>query len=159
MHKLINKITFILENTEAIDIPIKNIGQFRLRDVKEHFTSNARFIEKYKTSKLFAIEISKDANVPFKNLANEEELPFDRLLYCPDIVGIEVEYQDGIKEEISVPWGGDSDEINDYQKTFLSEAGNLYIVIHKKLKIKDIFDLERINRETYKIFPKDDLTS
>ena len=57
---------------------------------------------------------------------------FDRIKLCSDIVTVEVSYDDGAKETIYVPWGGDSDYENDWQKAELLEDGRLEITIKEK---------------------------
>lgn len=154
MKNLKNNIKIIFENTESLEIPIKNIGHFRISNIKEHISSTARSIEKYKTGENLFLEIDKEGNIPFKNLLNEEELTFDRLLEFNDICAIIINIDDK-KEEIELPYDGPIEEINELQKTYLSKNGNLYIVIDKEKNIEDVFNKTIIDGTKYKIFKKD----
>lgn len=160
----LKNITFVLENCDSITIDGKYIGDFYVGDIKreiKRIASNA--ICEMNITNNFMIEIHKDANVKrcdffdvfsFTDKENSH-MTFDRFLECNDITSIDFVLEEESNDfdypckaySYYVNWVGDSDYVNEAQKTYLSKAGHLYIVISKEEYVSDFFDLEEINDE------------
>ena len=167
----LKNITFVLENCDCFTIDGKYIGDFLVEDIRtsiQRIACNA--IMKMDTVHTFAIEIHKDANkerCPF-GFEDDKELTFDRLISYNDITQIEFElvehsllvenYVEEMEEPIVehyhyyIHWVGDDDCINDAQKTYISNVGNLYIVIADGKNIEDFFYKENIDDEEHMDF-------
>jgi len=151
-------ITFGLENCDYITIDGKYIGNFLVGDITTSIRRIAcNAIGKMDVCNKFIIEIHKDANSPhrpFEQLDSKENV-FDRLVKYNDITSISFDLINTYYEENQsltvehydyyVSWIGDSDENNESQKSYISDEGNLYIVISEKQKIEDFFDYDEIN--------------
>ena len=99
----------------------------------------------------FAISIYRDADVekPIEwtmGFIGDMDKPFTRLHRAKDITQINIYFNDETKEHIIVPWNHDeSDYINSYQKSYMSDKGDLYIIIDKEKDIFDVWELQEIN--------------
>lgn len=161
----LKEITFVLENCDHITIDGKYIGDFLVEDIRtsiQRIACNA--INKMDTTHTFAIEIHKNANkerCPF-GFKECKELTFDRLTSYDDITSIEFELVENYIEDGREPivehynyyvhWTGESNYINESQKSYISNVGNLYIVIADGENIEDFFDKEAIDDEEYMDF-------
>jgi hypothetical protein len=157
----LKSITFNFENCDYITIDGKYIGYFLVEDIRtsiERVAINA--IMKMNTAYTFAIEIHKDANkerYAFGQIDCErlKEITFDRFKAYDDITSIEFELEERYVDEGEMPhiehynyyvnWTGDSDYTNDSQTSYISDDGNLYIVIAQGKTIEDFFDIEMID--------------
>lgn len=156
----LKEITFVLENCDCITIDGKYVGDFLVEDIRTNIRRIAcNAIDKMDIAHTFAIEIHKDANkerCPF-GLGEDKELTFDRLVSCDDITSIDFKLIENYVEEGREPiiehyhyyvhWTGESDYVNEAQKSYISNVGNLYIVIVDGKNIKDFFDKEAIDDE------------
>jgi len=152
----IKQIELILENCDVITIDGKYIGDFLIDNIH---TSIARIacnaIEEMRYADTIMMEIHKDANkIRYQfgqtDVEEFEQLTFDRLIGCGDITSITFELVNendthSKKHHYYVNWTGDSDYVNEAQKSYISECGHLYIVISKDDDISDFFDMEEIN--------------
>lgn len=154
----LKEITFIFENCEYITIDGKHVGGFLVEDICTSIQRIAcNSIDKMDTAHTFAIEIHKDANkerCPF-GCEGDKQLTFDRFISWDDITSIQFElFQDYVEEgqepiiehyDYYLHWTGESEYKNDSQKSYISETGNLYIVIADNKRIEDFFDKEAID--------------
>lgn len=159
----LKSITFTFENCDMITIDGKYIGDFLVDEIKTSFKRIAcNAIMKFDTAHIIAIEIHKDANKERDSFDFWDchdfckHMIFDRFLEWADITHIDftLENSEDIETEYSytVNWVGDSDMVNDAQHGFVSESGNLYIVISDGNNIEDYFDIEMINDSEYMSF-------
>ena len=153
--KNIKSIELILENCDSIKIERDKIGEFFLGEIETKIARMAvNSIAKYKKSNLFLLELFKKADVNYHPFGmDEEESVFNRLTTWHDITGIDIIYENGKVENylFSYDEGEYENElgaVNINEDTYISELGNLYIVISKdKKKVTDYFSLEDINDE------------
>ena len=161
----LKEITFVLENCDCITIDGKYIGDFFIEDIRtsiKRIACNA--INKMDVVHTFAIEIHKDANkerCPF-GFIEDKELTFNRLVFYDDITSIDFKLVEDYVEESREPiiehyhyyvhWTGESDYINEAQKSYISNVGNLYIVIADGKNIEDFYDKELIDDEEHMNF-------
>lgn len=157
----LKEITLVLENCECITIDGKYIGDFLVEDIRtsiQRIACNA--IDKMDVAYTFAIEIHKDAN---KLHSEFDRKPiFDRLISWDDITSIQFElFQDYVEDgqepivehyDYYVHWTGESNQENDSQKSYISNVGNLYIVIADGKGIEAFFDKEAIDHEEHMDF-------
>lgn len=154
----LNYIEFSLENCEVIKIDGKYIGDFLVDDIKTQIMRTAcNSIDKMDICGTFIIEISKSANELYKPFSMaKEEYKFNRLKYN-DITSIEFQLShDNQIEHYYYYVDYDSDN-QDYapnlnQQSYLSELGNLYIVVDKKCKdnpdrLFEFFSKEQMNNK------------
>ena len=142
MIEKIKSISLILENTDSISFNKNVIGYFLMDKIEQGiFRIASNCISKEIISKEIFIEIFKEGNEQYNemNISNNKKYKFDRLLSCSDITSIEVHYENNDKVEEYYVYGEyDSYENNNCQKTFISEVGNLYILIDsQKREIKE----------------------
>ena len=156
----LKEITFVLENCDHITIDGKYIGDFLVEDIRTSISRIAcNAIDKMDVIHTFAIEIHKDANkerYPF-GFKEDKELTFDRLVSYDDITSIDFKLIEDYVEEGQEPtmehyhyyiyWTGEDDYTNESQKSYISNVGNLYIVIADGKNIEDFFDKEVIDDE------------
>lgn len=154
---VLDNLEFILENCDLVPVDVKHIGFFKISDIETLIIGgDACSMSNVDHANCVVIEISKNADIPYHPFGEStfaEESTF-RNLRRGDITHIEF---DLYKEEgagaysakhfnFSVDWNKDNDQYNSYQKTFVSEAGNLYIVIHKKKNVFNFFDVKSIDK-------------
>ena len=148
---MIKEIMFVFENCESIIIPANVIGELVIEDFTKNIcriACNAFF--KMETCHTFAMEIFKEGNVEVNPFDVEEykTTVFERITEYNDITSIEVVYKDGTIEKYYVDYASEGThdfEENLNQHSYISEAGNLYIVIAENKDIPDFFDKEAIN--------------
>lgn len=157
----LTKINFIFENCDCLEVDGKYIGHFLVDNIKTTIQRIAiNSIKELNIADLFVIEIHKNANkeryqfdiVDFKR----KQMAFDRLAssdITKIVFEIETQYNNGTSESKKynyyVNWSGESDYYNESQKAYLSELGNLYIVISKDKTIEDFFNKEDLNNKEY----------
>ena len=154
----LKEITFHFENCDCLTIDGKYIGNFHVGDIKtviQRIACNS--IRPMDIAYTFVIEIHKDADKEHYPLGIEEDKQsiFDRLTVWDDITFIEFTLVEQYEEDAWLPdekhysyfvhWSGDSDDINQAQKHYLSKQGHLYIVISEKETIEDYFCKENID--------------
>ena len=153
-------ITFTLENCDQITIEGKYVGGFYVGDIISEIKRIAcNSIMKMNITKEFAIEIHKNANKTHYVLGLEEckYTVFEILTSHNNITSIEFELEEQYIKDGKIPkfehykyfvnWTGDSDFVNDSQKSYISKPGHLYLAIDKNSKIEDYFDKEEIDNE------------
>lgn len=158
----LKNIRFIFENCDVITIDGKYIGNFLIDDIRTTIGRSAvNFIGKMETAYTIVIEIHKDANKERHALGLPElnQLTFDRFTKWNDITAVEFELEEQYVEDGQAPkveyyhyytnWVGDNEYENDAQSAYISENGDLYLVIDKNKQIRDYFDYEEIDDEKY----------
>ncbi|MBQ8780697.1 MAG: hypothetical protein IJZ72_03365 [Oscillospiraceae bacterium] len=147
-------IAFEFENCDGLTIEGKHIDDLRIDDIKTSFASYASgTVCKTEKAGVFAAEINKAADViryQFDDTGIEDlkQYTFQRLK-CRDIVCIAFETEDdNTKYSYDVKWS-DDDFINGFQKSYISDNGNMYIVIDEHKGIEDYFNMELINSPGY----------
>lgn len=147
----LKQITFILENCDSITIEGKYIGSFGVINMREEIRRIACNAIDHMTIADCALEIHKNAN----QIHHEHGLDmyacwvFDRLS-AGDITSIEFDLVSDVNSEhvehyqFYTEWEGEGAE-NLYQKSYVSDLGNLYIIISGKDDIPDMFNMDDIN--------------
>ena len=157
----LKNLTLIFENCDYVTIDGKYIGNFIVDDLHTCFRRIAcNAIDKVDTANTIAIEIHRDANkeryhfdqTQYENLRHKT---FSRIEEYDDITHIEFELEEDYVEEGKIPrveryeycvgWVGDSDYENEAQTSYISNGGNMYLVIAENKGIEDFFDMEEIN--------------
>lgn len=169
--KEIKDLYFKLENCEQIHIPKNAIGNLHIGGIKEEINRIAcNSISKYSIADEFAIEIYRDKSINYTTegmfLFDEDaqkksamDFVFDRLTGHQDITQIGIVFEGGSYEEYEVNYEEKtegflgSENIN--EKVYISEIGNLYIVIEDGKTIEDYFQLAEINDKNYVEYLKD----
>lgn len=156
---LIKTIELIFENCEVMEINRNEIGVFALYDVETFICRTAcNAINKYQVANTFAIEIFSEGNaehIPF-GISKYSKRRFDRIKAYNDITGIDIIYDNGNKEHYLTNFDDPRDiGDNSNQKVYISELGNLYLVIAAGKDIEDFFDLDYINNKEEIDFTKD----
>lgn len=146
MKKQVKSITLVLENCEDITIARKHIGAFYCKDITATITRAAcNSIFKEQCCREFFLEIHKDADQPFDSF-RENDTVFSRLT-DPDITAVDITYADDTKEYIFVPWKSE-ERIrcnNEYQTSYVSKCGHMYICISRDESVEDMVDFDSIN--------------
>lgn len=147
----LSKITFGFENCETLTIDGKYVGSFLVEDLTTAFRRIAcNSFDKVEIAHTFVIEIAAGADGEHKpfGIKDLETTKFKRLLMYNDITSIDFTLGEGyetIEASYWLCWVGQQEEVNEGQHTYLSELGNLYIVVSDTKKFEDFFDKETIN--------------
>lgn len=118
MSKL-KQITLILENLEELEVPVKYLKTLELEHVEEnHYLKT----DGYEIEKAYYVPDLRMAIDNFYLIQVCHDFTFDgrdalqRLLFSPDITGLNLEYEDGHVDYYQVDWGDGSDTINLHMK-------------------------------------------
>lgn len=147
----LKQITFALENCDSITVEGKHVGAFDVINMREEIRRIACNAIAHITIADCILEIHKNANQIHHEFGIDNHTcpVFDRLS-VGDIVSIELEFVSDVNAEhvehyqFYTEWEGEGDE-NLYQKSYVSDLGNLYIVISGKDDIPDVFNMNDIN--------------
>lgn len=156
-------VTIEFENCEYITLPITVFGVCHLGNIS---TSIDRIAMNAICKSVFAREIALEIFFPeaeneyvVSEFFGEKYTILQRLTSYRDITHITFTYQDDSKETFAVDY---EDEVegqlgsdNKNQKNYISECGNLYIVIDANKEVNDFFNIELINDEANMEFKKD----
>lgn len=136
--KKLSKVEFGLENCEVISIDGEYIGNFSVRDMKNHINKHYNGIMHMTTCDLFSIAINRNANAKLEAFDDDERMIFERLS-SGDICSVDLIYDDESKDSFYVDWVGESDYKNEGQKTYVSKLGDLFIVVSKDENVDTVF--------------------
>jgi hypothetical protein len=159
--KGLKQIEIGFENCETITISKNMIGRFSLDDIRpviRRIACNA--INKYWVAGEVQMEIFRCGNQKYKPFGQlEEQDMLERLSEYKDITSIDILYEDGTTESYLVDYDeGEyegclgAENINEH--IYISDLGNIYVVISKDKKIEDFFGNE-INDNKVVEFRKD----
>lgn len=132
--KLIS-IILMFENCDECVIRPDQIGMFFLDEVCESIFRDLDIgipdINRTKKCSTFCLEICSEDNFNFKEFGQEgwERPLFSRICETPDIVGVELHWESGRCELIEVPYDEDRAGTNKCQHCWVSDKGDLYVVI------------------------------
>ena len=144
--------TFEFDNFDEHTIEGKYMDYLRIEDIEKRFVSydpGTLCREEFVGS--FAVEVNSKANTVHHNpnADNREYFPFKWLSYG-DIAYISFELEDDDRKyRFPVSWS-DTPSVNEFQKSYISKHGNMYIVIDEHKGIEDYFNMELINKDGYK---------
>jgi hypothetical protein len=128
----VSQIKFIelcYENCEVFLIKPHFIHYILVSNEKMKYNTRD-FPKRYKNATNIEFSISSDADQIGGLWMEEERNPFERTQCFDDIVYIDIEYINGAKEAIYVPWDG-TDYTNYNQSSEIDQDGNLIVVIKK----------------------------
>ncbi|SDW24612.1 MULTISPECIES: hypothetical protein [Paenibacillus] len=128
-------IELVLENCESIEIVAEHMREVRISDITRSIRRIAcNSVSETVVCEHFFATIEPQANVgtAYTFWSGDTASPFGRLTEHSDITALSIRYRDGSSEYIYVPWGGDYDYINDYQRVVLNDDGSLTITIDAK---------------------------
>lgn len=147
--KYVKSIGFGFENCEYFSIDEKYFGTLELTDFNaciQRIACNA--VVKMECVDTVVMEIFSEGDDKYSSYG-EDMTKFKRLNMYNDITSISVVYNDNSEEEYYVNY---KEEVEDqlgspniYQSNYISNLGNLYIVISKDKGIFDYFNEEEIN--------------
>lgn len=157
----VQSITLMFKNCESITIPLKYVGYFFIGDIKTNLKVVAHgCIEKRDTAKEFFIEIFGEANTKYDGFYNCEL--FERLYLYQDLYMVNVTYDDGTQQYISLDYLGTKK--NAHEGVRISRLGNIYICVCAKKCLddyvleKDINNPQEVNiRKNLELLPKSKL--
>lgn len=152
----IKELTLIFENCDSITIPGIYIGDIFADEIKTKIQRMAcNHVDKMEICNSFFVEIHPDANVQHNEFGVEEEwckaTVFNRIIRCDDITGIEIVLYDKDEEETYeyyTNWCGVSEYKNIAQKSYISKAGWLYILIDENKELSDVL-FKEVDDEEY----------
>lgn len=149
MQEEIKKIELCFENCELVTIDGKYIGEFNIDNIQRSIRRVAcNYIQDALTCDHFSISIHREANKETDGGLFNDTLKLNRIQKYNDIVSVCVylneDTEDERVERIYVKWR-DSDCDNEYQKSYMNDSGDLFIVIDKNSSLEDSFDLDEIN--------------
>jgi len=128
----IKGIDICYENCEVFRVDSSYLKYISFSDAKTKYDVK-RFPNRYKVVSGLEISISSLADRVGALWLEDDRKPFNRTETYPDIVYINVEYKNGVKEIIYPPWDGD-DYTNKNQSSRIDNNGNLLIRILKAKK-------------------------
>lgn len=137
--KKVQSITFVFENCESIEFPVKYIGLIYINDITQNIKRiSLNSVKKIDVAKELFVEIFSEGDEKYNQFCAQGK--FERLMYHRDIVFVEVHYDDYSTDTIYVDYEGDMQNAN--QDNYLSNLGNLYISISHRKQVYD-FILEK----------------
>jgi len=137
----IQSITFVFENCESLELPIRYFGIVEINNIQTKIQRTAiNAVRKFTEASEVFLEIFAETNKEYDWELNAYR--FARLTKFRDIVYLDIKYDDETVESIYVDYDTDNTENNLNQDTWISNLGNLYISISKRKQIND-FILER----------------
>ena len=147
--KNIENIRLHCENCEVIEIEGRHIGEIQINGLTQNLRRHGNEIKYYKTCEYFVLEIHRDANKKYKSFGMiSDVLLFERIFNTQDIVSITIKYDNGIIDEVYLPYKEkDTFLTNEYQKVYISSVNHLYIICSKNNIPNDYFDIGYINDE------------
>lgn len=148
----VKSIDIVLENCEVYTFPTEDIGYFEMSDIREEICRLAcNSIEKDKTVHCLKMEIFDTHRLQEDYFdINVVADVFKRIAEHNDITQIYINYEDGTEEQYLVEYNELTEALgapNKNQKSYISELGNLYVVIDKDITIEDVFNMKEINNE------------
>lgn len=150
--KRVESIEIEFSNCEHAVIPIEYILAFHIGKIRTEITKAAintvlrEDIAEEVFLEIFS-EIDDIGYHPFGDKSVKKSI-LRRIEMCGDITGINVNYINGDEENYLVPYITDNSEgegPNRLQKVYLSDLGNLYLLIGKDMNLEDYVEMERIN--------------
>ena len=130
----VQSITFVFENCESLEFPIRYFGLVNIEDIQTNVRRLAmNSVKKIEVAKEVFLEIFAEANKVYDWYNNC--YPFVRLMKYPDIVYLDIKYEDGDVETIYVDTTNAERNMN--QDMWVSKLGNLYISISKRRLVSD----------------------
>ena len=127
----------IFENCECSDrltigdMKESDVYMISIRDIQRSIMTYAcNAVCEVLTPKEISITLNISANRPTQmGITTMDETLFQRIQVCPDITHINIYYDNGTEECISVPWTGDSDYENEVQTSHITDKGRMVIKI------------------------------
>lgn len=138
----IKSIKFYFENFDHVDIDGKYIGSIYMSDFNQMIIGYGMAVSKVNNVNKLALCIHKNANVQV--VPNYMEgapmyYTFDRLDYG-DITSVDIEFDEGAVESYHVDYQEDENGYNSCQKTYVSDIGNLHLVIDAWRDVENYWD-------------------
>lgn len=143
----VQSITFVFENCESLELPIKYFGIVSIDDIQSCIRRIAvNSTKKIQIANDIFLEIFGEANKEFDWEINYYR--FERIMKYRDIVYLDIKYEDGDVESIYVDYDSTCSERNKNQDTWVSQLGNLYISISKRKIVNDHIYEKDANNES-----------
>ena len=143
----LKSITLICENTEEYAVARKDIGAFSMEEIQTVIGRYAiNSISEERVCDKFTAQISKDAD--YSQIPGDPTW-FKRVTSDNNITGVDVEWEDGERITYLLP--------EDNHQSFVSEQGDLYLLIGDDRDIREEFDDDFVSRaeedfELYRIW-------
>lgn len=151
---MIKEVEFIFENLESVTFPSNVIGTLEIDDIGLRVARVAcNAFERYMKAGDFAIEIFKEGDT--QNAIYGKSWIW-RIAKFHDITSVIVRYHGGKEDTFRLIYACENDDTDEnlYQKNYVSDCGNLYIVVHPSKTIDDYFDIQRLDDEEHMHFMK-----
>lgn len=146
----LTSIDLVLENCEVLTFQRNDIGGFWCDRIT---TSVARLgcnsITRRASCQEFFIELHPDADVAYDGFGDEKPSKFSRLMEYPDITHIDLHFDDGTSEYVTVPWCEEDEWNNRFQTHLLGETGVLCILVSADKQVADYADQDAIDDAEY----------
>lgn len=156
--KEVSTIELILENCEVISLTPEDIGAFRLVGITEDIARIAcNFIGNMKRCSDFFIELLPRADRLMQNGFDDDISVFERIEKYSDITFVDICYTDGSCDSVWLAWG-DDEQCNDWQHSYRSKNGVLYVYVKQDGQLSNYVDIDWINDPDYKGFVEDRYT-
>lgn len=140
----VESVVFMFKDYESIEIPAKYIGSIFIGDIQnniERITLDT--IQEKSTCKEFYIEVFGEFNGEYDSLYNISI--FERFMKSRDIVTLELKYDDGSSQYLSLPYRGERE--NQWQAVWISKLGNAYICISERKCLEDFISEKDANNQ------------
>jgi len=143
----VQSITFVFENCESLELPIRYFGIVEINDIQTHIRRTAiNAVDKFEEARDVFLEIFSEANKEYDWELNSYR--FIRLQKFRDIVYLDIKYDDESTESIYVDYDSTCADNNKNQDMWVSNLGNLYIAISKRKAVADFIYEKDANNET-----------
>ena len=144
----LEKIVFVLENCDVIEIPGKYVGDMSAHNLKTTIRRVAcNAFGECRVCEVFYIEIHRDAEgvrYPFDDPQLQGAHSLFERLSCGDITSVRM-VMDGSEKEFFVPWNPEDEYHNSWQVSRISKCGHLYITISEESIFDEVFPAGEID--------------
>ena len=127
------KLEIAFENVEVVEIPAKFISALNMHGIKkfrQSYQNRDEGLSMFRGTSAEKIYLQIDSSAKEKFFSNVGAELFARINRYQDITSFELTYSDDFKETIYTAWDG-TDEINNLQKNYFDDKGNLIVEIVK----------------------------
>ena len=145
--RFVKEVKIVFKTRKDITVPATYFGDFKLDNISRRVRYDLWITERQQAGTV-AMKILKEVDEIFDAIhmiGIDEHGIVSHITAANDITALVLHYRDGTQETFYVDYHMDFDDTNPYQKTYVDESGNVYIVIARDKAIEDFFDIQNIN--------------
>ena len=145
--QFVKEVEIVFKTRKEVTIPATYFRRFKLDNISRSVIQTIWIVPR-KQANIVVMEISQKVNEMLDKttmIGIDERGIISHITAANDITAIVLYYHDGMQETLCVDYHMDFEDANPYQKTYVDESGNVYIVIAKDKHISDFFNKQPID--------------